>query len=441
MSDPRPVILSGAKPLTGHFEEFLENPVHLMMRAYRECGELAEIDLGGMRNIMMVGPEAHEAVFRAPDSQLSASAPYQYMVPVFGEGIQYGAPLNLERQQVKMQANALRASKMRGYAQVIAQEVKQRVADWGGAGEIDVYREFQQLVLCTSTHCLMGGEFRNKLTEEFGELYHDLEQAISASAILDPHGAGEIFDKRDRARARLQDIIMEVVRERRSQSGEHPDMLDTFMRAEYLDGSKLPDELIPGMVVWIMFAGFHTSSATAAWTLTELARNPEFVPEIVEEIDSIFGNGEDLSFASLRKIPSLERFISETLRLHPPLVTLMREVLEDFRYKGNVFPKGTTLLISPYVSHRLAEFFPDPERFDPHREPPENVFALIPFGGGARKCVGNAFALLQVKSIFCALLSQFDFELVEAAESIRDSMPSLILRPSEPCTVRYRRRA
>ncbi|HKK51662.1 MAG TPA: cytochrome P450, partial [Myxococcota bacterium] len=115
-------------------------------------------------------------------------------------------------------------------------------------------------------------------------------------------------------------------------------------------------------------------------------------------------------------------------------------VLEDFEYQGNLFEKGTTLILSPYVSHRIPEIFPDPEAFDPHRPAPENVFALIPFGGGTRKCVGNAFALLQVKSIFCALLSRFTFDLVEPAASIRDFMPSLILRPSEPCHVRARRR-
>jgi sterol 14-demethylase len=441
MSQPRPVAVSGAKPETGHFEEFLAHPAHFMLRAWRECGELADIDLAGRRNVLMVGPDAQEAVFRASDAQLSAAAPYQYMVPVFGEGIQYGAPLEIERQQVKMLTNALRPARMKGYSQVIAREVEKRLAGWGDEGEIDVYREFQHVVLRTSTHCLMGSEFRNRLTEEFGELYHDLEQAISPAAILDPYGADEVFARRDRARARLQEIIMEVVRERREVGGEHPDMLDTFMEARYLDGSPLPDELIPGMVVWIMFAGFHTSSNTAAWTMVELARHPELAGELAAEVDSVYREGGDLSWAAMREIPRLDAFVFEVLRLHPPLVTLMREVLEDFEYKGNVFPKGTTLLISPYVSHRLPEQFPDPERFDPHREWPKNVFAYVPFGGGGRKCVGNAFALLQVKAIFCALLSKYEFGLVEPPESIRDWMPSLILRPSEPCHVRYRRRA
>ncbi len=234
---------------------------------------------------------------------------------------------------------------------------------------------------------------------------------------------------------------METVRERRRAGGEHPDMLQVFLEARYLDGSRLADELIPGMAVWIMFAGFHTSSNTASWTSVELARHPEHVPEIARQVASVYGGGEGLSFAALREIPALDRFVFEVLRLHPPLVTLMRRVLRDFDYQGCVFPAGDTLVISPYVSHRMPEVYPDPERFDPTRPEPENVFAYIPFGGGHRKCVGNAFALLQVKSIFCALLSRYEFEPVDPPESYQDVMPSLILRPSEPCRLRYRRRA
>jgi sterol 14-demethylase len=432
--------VSGAEPGTGHFEEFLAHPALFMLRAWKECGEIAEFDLGGMRNVLLVGPEAQEAVFRASDEQLSAADSYRYMVPVFGEGIQFGAPRELERQQVKMQSNALRPEKMKGYARVIAAEVEEWIRGWGERGQRDFYEEFQQLVLRTSTHCLLGSEFRARLTDEFGALYHDLEQAISPASILDPYGQDEVFAKRDRSRARLQEIIGEVVRERRRSPGDHPDMLQTFMEAEYLDGTRLPDELIPGMVVWIMFAGFHTSSNTAAWTAVELARHPEWVPEIVREIDAIFARGEALSFAALREIPALDRFVFEVLRLHPPLVTLMRHVRKDFDYKGCTIPAGATIVISPYVAHRIPELFPEPERFDPTRPEPKSVFAYIPFGGGRRKCVGNAFALLQVKSIFCALLRRYEFELVDEPSSYRDVMPSLILRPSEPCRLRYRRR-
>jgi sterol 14-demethylase len=438
--NPTPSLVSGGEPGLGHSAEFMANPALFMLRAWRERGELAEFWLGGVRNILMVGPDAHEAVYRAPEDQLSAAEPYKYMVPVFGEGIQYGAPLEIERQQVKFLTHALRPDQMKGYARVIAQEVEAWVARWGDEGERDFYEEFKELVLRTSTHCLMGSEFRAKLTEEFGALFHDLELAISPQAVLDAYSPDEAFARRDRARARLQDLLMETVCARRRTRGNHPDMLEVFMNARYLDGTALPDELIPGMIVWIMFAGFHTSSNTASWTAVELARNPQYVPAIAGEIDAVYRPGGDLSFAGLRELPALDRFIAEVLRLHPPLVTLMRQVMRDFEYKGNVFPPGVVLAISPYVSHRVPEVFPDPERFDPNRPSPKSVFAAIPFGGGRRKCVGNAFALLQVQSIFCALLARYEFELVDPPESYRDIMPSLILRPSEPCRLRYRRR-
>jgi sterol 14-demethylase len=437
---PRPVPVSGAQPGAGHYAEFIAHPANFMLRAWRECGELAEFDLGGVRNVLMVGADAHEAVFRAPDEQLSAAEPYKYMVPVFGEGIQYGAPTPIERQQVKFLSNALRPDKMKGYAQVIAKEVEAFVADWGDEGEKDFYEEFKELVLRTSTHCLMGSEFRAKLTDEFGTLFHDLEQAISPQAVVDAHSEDEVFAKRDRARARLQGLLMTTVNERRREGGSHPDMLDVFLNAHYTDGSALADELIPGMVVWIMFAGFHTSSNTASWTAVEVARHPELMSAVVKEVDGVYRPGGDLSYAGLRELPTLDGFLGEVLRLHPPLVTLQRAVLQEFRFKGNVFEPGVILNISPYVSHRVPEHFPDPERFDPTRPPPENVFAAISFGGGRRKCVGNAFALLQVKSIFCALLARYELEPVDPPESYVDVMPSLILRPSEPCRLRYRRR-
>lgn len=436
-------MLSGAKPGSGHYEEFLAHPALLMLRAWRECGDFAEFDLGGMRNVLVVGPDALEAVFRAPDEQLSAAEAYQYMVPIFGEGIQFGAPLEIERQQVKMQATALRPERMKGYARIIAEEVEAWIAGWGEEGERDIHHEFKELVLRTSTHCLLGAEFRNKLSEEFGALLHDLELAVSPSSVLDPYGAEEVFARRDRSRARLAELVTGVIQERRRTGGGalHPDMLQVFMEVEYLDGRKLSDEEIVGMVVWIMFAGFHTSSNTATWTAVELARHPEFAAPVAEEIASIYDGAAGLSFAALREIPRLERFVLEVLRLHPPLVTLMRRVKSDFHVAGHVIPAGDTIAISPFVTHRNPAYYPDPERFDPERPLPEHVFAYIPFGGGRRKCVGNAFALLQVKSIFCALLARYDFALVDPPETYRDVMPSLILQVSEPCRLRYRRRA
>ncbi len=437
----RPIpFVSGASGPAGHYEEFCATPLEFLHRAFDECGEVAEFDMGGLRTVLMVGPEAHEAFFRAPEEQLNAAAAYQMMVPVFGEGVQFGASPEIERQQLRIQYQGLRYEKMINYAALVAGEVEEFIKDWGDEGEKDFYEAFTDLTLKTSTHCLLGSELRYQLTHEFEELYGDLDRGLDPAALLDPYQQKDTYRKRDLARTRLQELVSASVRSRRERGVVSNDMLQIYMDAQYEDGTKLTDNEITGMVIWFMFAGHHTSSNTAAWSLVEMARNPQYFPELKAEIDALYAKSKELSMNALRDIPLLEGFVRESLRVHPPLNAISRRVLKEFHYKDYVVEVGKNVMLCPHVAHKLPEFFPNPYVFDPKRPAPENVFASIAFGGGKHKCIGNAFALLQVRAIFCALLREYDFELTQAAEAYREVMPTLILRPSDPCRLRYKRR-
>jgi len=432
--------VTGAKPGTGHYEEFSTTPLAFFHRAYAECGEISEFDLAGLHTVLMVGPEAHEAFFRAPEEQLNASAAYQMMVPVFGEGVQYGAPHDIERQQLRFQYQGLRYEKLASYSGTVAKEVQDFIKDWGESGEIEFYDAFTDLTLKTSTHCLLGSDFRYRLTGEFAHLYHDLATGIDASSLREPDQQREASRKRDAARLRLQELITEAVRDRRARGVTSDDMLQIYMDAQYEDGGKLTEHEITGMVIWFMFAGHHTSSNTSAWTLLEICRHHEYLPELKAEVDRIFETGKEASMTTQRDVPLLEGFIRETLRLHPPLNVITRRVLYDFEYKGYKVEAGKNIMVCPHVAHRLPDYFPNPDLFDPKRPAPENPFAAIPFGGGRHKCIGNAFALLQVRTIFTWLFHLYDFELTEPPEFYKEIMPTLILQPSGPCRARYRRR-
>jgi sterol 14-demethylase len=434
-------IVSGAQSAAGHLEEFNTTPLAFLHRAYAECGEVSQFDLGGLRTVLLVGPPAHEAFFRATDEQLSAAQAYQMMVPVFGEGIQYGAPPAIERQQLKMQVQGLKHERMVNYAGVVEQETEQFLKDWSETGEFDIYDAFTRLTLKTSTHCLLGREFRQQLTEEFAELYHALEDGLAPSSISNPFQDAERFRARDKARERLEALIGERVEQRRQAGGWEHDMLQVYMDATYNDGRKLTDHEITGMVIWFMFAGHHTSSNTTAWTLLEIARNPQYSERLYDEIDALFDDTEELTLKGLREIPLLDGFIREALRLHPPLNAITRRVMSDWHYEGYTVPAGSNIMVCPHISHKLPEYFPAPDVFNPERAVPQNPFVEIPFGGGRHKCIGNGFAILQVKAILSTLLHQYHFDLAAPPDSYREIMPALILRPSDPCILRYRRRA
>ena len=138
-----------------------------------------------------------------------------------------------------------------------------------------------------------------------------------------------------------------------------------------------------------------------------------------------------------------ENAVKETLRMHPPLFMLVRTAMKDFVYKDYFVAKGAWVVISPTVAHTIPSVFADPFRFDPSRfeaprEEDKRDFAYIPFGGGRHKCMGNAFALLQVKAILAILLRRYDFELATA--NIGSDFHGLVVGPTEPCRLRYRRR-
>jgi sterol 14-demethylase len=167
---------------------------------------------------------------------------------------------------------------------------------------------------------------------------------------------------------------------------------------------------------------------------------------VVDELEALYADGREVSYQALREIPAFERVVQEVLRLHPPLIILMREVMSDFHYKGWTVPAGTTVAVSPAVSNRMPECFADAERFDPDRYAPgreedKRVFAWIPFGGGRHRCVGAAFAMIQLKAIFSVLLRRYELEMAQPPESYRPDHSKMVVQLVQPCRVRYRRRA
>ena len=222
--------------------------------------------------------------------------------------------------------------------------------------------------------------------------------------------------------------MTQIILERRRAGREGEDFLQTLMDARYRSGSPLTEHEITGMLVAALFAGHHTSSVTTAWSIIELVNDPAYLARVLDELDGVFAGGEEVGFQSLRNIPLTERAVLEVLRLHPPLFMLVRVAMEDFVHAGYFIPKGTWVLISPTVSHRIPELFRDaeafdPDRFAPPREEDKRDFAFIPFGGGRHKCMGNAFALLQIKAILAILLRRYTFEARRAARRVRLPRP------------------
>ncbi len=445
MAEKVPPKVPGALPLLGHMLKFGKNPFQFMMELRHKLGEIGEFRMFHQEMVLMTGPEANEAFFRAPDEQLDQSAAYKIMTPIFGKGVVFDAPQHKKDQQLKMLMPVLRDKPMRTYAQVIAGEVEEMTKDWGDQGEIDLLAFMKQLTIYTSSHCLLGHEFRYELNEEFSRIYHDLEKGINPLAFVFPYLPLPVFRRRDKARVRIEELVTEIIAKREKKSEKSEDAFQMLIDARYDDGSSLSAHEITGMLVGAIFAGHHTTAGTAAWVLIELSKRPDILKSVIGELDDLFGADGEVTFQDLRKANKLENVIKETLRLHPPLIFLIRKVIKDLHFKGYVIKAGKYVCTSPRVSHRIPEIFPNPEIFDPDRYTPERQedkipFSWIAFGGGRHKCSGNAFAMLQIKAIFSFLLRKYTFELVSSPDAYQDDFEQMVVQPKEPCLVRYKKR-
>ena len=440
-----PPKMPGALPVLGHMLAFGKNPFEYMMQLRNTLGEIGEFRMFHQKMVLMTGPEANEAFFRAPDAQLDQSQAYKIMTPIFGKGVVFDAPPHKKDQQLKMLMPVLRDKPMRGYAQVIVQEVEQMIAEWGDSGEIDLLEFMKELTIYTSSHCLLGDEFRYELNEEFAKIYHDLEKGVNPLAFVFPYLPLPVFRRRDKARVKLQALVTEIIAKRAQKSEKSEDAFQLLIDASYDDGSRLSAHEITGMLIGTIFAGHHTTAGTAAWTLLELAKRPKHLNRVLKELDQHFGVDGEVTFQSLREIPILENVIKEVLRLHPPLIFLIRKVMKDFHFKGYTVKAGKYVCASPRVSHRIAEIFPEPEKFDPDRyledrQEDAQPFSWIAFGGGKHKCTGNAFAMLQLKAIFSILLRRYTFELIDKKDHYQDDFTQMVVQPLSPCRVRYIKR-
>ena len=444
-----PQRVSGGEHEHGHLEELRTDPIALMRRVREECGNVGVFQLADKKVVLLSGAEANEFFFRSTDEDLDQQAAYPFMKPIFGEGVVFDA--SPERRKEMLHNQALRGEQMKGHAATIAHEVDRMVAQWGDEGEIDLLEFFAELTIYTSSACLIGKKFREQLDGRFAHLYHELEQGTDPIAYVDAYAPIESFRRRDEARVQLVALVQEIMNgriENPPQGKEDRDMLDVLVSIKDEDGNeRFTADEITGMFISMMFAGHHTTSGTAAWTLIELLRHPDYAKQVVAELDDLYSDGSDISFGALRQIPKLEAVLKETLRMHPPLIILLRVARAEFEVGGYRIAENDLVAATPAISNRIAEDFPNPDTFDPERyidpnqEDIVNRWTWIPFGAGRHRCVGAAFALMQLKAIFSILLQDWEFEMAQPSETYRNDHSKMVVQLQQPCTVRYRKRS
>jgi len=196
-----------------------------------------------------------------------------------------------------------------------------------------------------------------------------------------------------------------------------------------------------------LFAGQHTSSITSTWTGVHIIRDKKkYEARLLDEQKKVLDKTDgEITLEALYEMELLNSCMKESLRLHPPLILLLRKLKQDLTYNGYTCPKGDIIAVSPVVAHRQANVFPKPNDFDPDRflppreEDQKEKFSFVAFGGGRHGCLGERFAFVQVKTIWSVLLRKYEFELLD------DKLPetdfdNIVAGPRPPIRARFWKR-
>jgi len=439
-----PIILS---IIRGKYDFVNKGPLELIQDGYKSLGDIFRIQLLHQSVVFLIGPQAHKIFFEAKDTQLSQREVYTFTIPVFGKNIVYDAAPKIMHQQLKFLNKGLNQMNMKAHVGKIVMEAEEWFDRWPESGEIDLLKELSELIILTASRCLLGKEIRENIQTEFAHLYQQLSDGMSHLSFFFPNAPTKAHRKRDLARIQIAKIFEKIIKQRRITNGiEYDDFLQVLIDARYLDDSLPTDNEITGLLLAALFAGQHTSNITSTWMGLLLIKNQStWASKLLDEQKQIMEkyHGE-LSINSLAEMNLLHAVMKETLRLYPPLILLMRKVLEPISYNGYVISKGDIAVVTPPIAHQLSDVFKNPNEFNPerflgdHAEDQIEKFSFIAFGAGRHSCLGERFAYLQVKIIWSILLRKFDFELCQ--EHPQTDYSAFVVGPKSPCMVKFKRK-
>ncbi|GIX78208.1 cytochrome P450 4V2 [Caerostris darwini] len=246
-------------------------------------------------------------------------------------------------------------------------------------------------------------------------------------------------------------VIIEE-RKRRYLNGEKSDdstkyksLLEVLLKL-HIEDQALDEKGVRQEVDTFIVAGHDTVATTIKWTLYLIGLHPEVQEKIHQEVDSVLEGDADrpLSVDDLSDLKYLDCVLKECNRLYPSVPQFGRSISEDTKICGYTAPKGASAIVMTYFLHRDEDVFPDPEKFDPDRFLPENKnkipeFAYVPFGAGARHCIGRWFGEMEVKTMMCHILRNFTLHSLDSRDKMLTIM-NITLQSTQPFRIRFRSR-
>jgi cytochrome P450 len=415
------------------FASFAADQLAFLDALARTGGDVARFDMLGKSFVLVRHPEDVEAVLVKHAKQVGRDDYVKILERALGVGL-LTSEGELWKRQRHLMAQAFVPKRIASYADAMVRVGEASLARWQEGAELDVHRETSRLAAEVVSEVLFGTSIEPADIAMVGEALEVLNEFFdnSPESLLPiPKWLPTPRNLRmNRAVANIDTLIYRIVGERRA-AAPRDDFLGTLLAAQDDEGVRMSDAQLRDEAVTLFLAGHETTALALAYTLHLLARHPDVEGRLHAELESVLG-GRAPTAADVKSLAYTECVLKEAMRLHPPAWTMGRAVLEPFEVRGHALQRGDQVLISQWVLHRDARWFPEPERFDPERFSPERAkaiprYAYLPFGAGPRVCIGSHFAMMEATLLLALIVQRFRVEPLPGPPLAY--APSVTLRP------------
>ncbi|KAI9664918.1 MAG: Sterol 14-alpha demethylase [Bathelium mastoideum] len=477
-------------PVIGSTISYGIDPYKFFFSCREKYGDVFTFILLGKKTTVCLGTKGSDFILNGKHKDVNAEEIYSPLTtPVFGKDVVYDCPNSKLMEQKKLIKFGLTSEALRSYVPLMVGEAHEYIEKnsqfQGDKGTLNVTPSMSELVLFTASRSLQGKEVRGKFDSSFANLYHDLDMGFSPINFMLPWAPLPHNRRRDAAHQKMEQTYLNIINDRRAAKGEKDseDMIWNLMSSQYKDGTPLPDIEVAHMMIALLMAGQHSSASTLSWILLHLATRPDITKELLQEQVDLFNGGDAskplpaLGHDDLAKLSLHTKVVRETLRIHSPIHSILRKVTSPLRVEGTayVIPVNNVVLASPGCTARMAEHFPDPLHWEPHRwdaessdEPNDkktssaaNVkdddddkidygYGLVskgttspylPFGAGRHRCIGEQFAYVQLQTLLATLVREFKFKNLDGQKGVVETdYSSLFSQPMRPAIIQWEKR-
>ena len=425
-------------PIVGSFVEHARDPFEFERRMAREYGDVVQSQFPGGRLYQLSHPDHVEHVLvHNNENYVKGEAFQKTLGPVLGNGL-----LNSEgefwRRNRHLIQPAFCPERIAEYAEMMVEVTDRRIDGWADGQRRNVHADMTALTLEIVGRTLFGVD----LSDDSSTVGDALEVVMAASEFsltdLVPRWMPTPENRRfHRAVETLNEVVARIVRERRENPTDG-DVVSTLLAARDDEGRGMSEAQVHDEVMTLLLAGHETTALALTFTFFVLAQQPRVETELLAELDDVLGD-EPPTVADLNDLAYLERVVTESMRLYPPVPGIVREPVEDDRIGGYRIPAGVTVSMNQHVVHRDSRWYDDPMAFRPERwtdDFRESLprLAYFPFAAGPRRCVGDRFALLEARLVLATILRRYHLELVSDPQL--DLRPSITARPRDPVEMR-----